>query len=154
MTQPSGPACSPCPMAASHCRISYVKIRSNGASRRESLIPSLQATISMGTDADLYEDVVNTSVGLFNENLFPFWYRALIATVVCSKSDVVDFVEYLRNAPFNDPNPEKAFGPRFGARFGPRFGPRFQVFMCPDMSRSPFVGCDRDHASFQLLPTR
>ena len=86
----------------------------------------------MGTDADLYEDVVNTSGALFNENLFPFWYRALIATVVWSKSDVVDFVEYLRNAPFNDPNPEKAFGPRFG--------PRFEVFMCPDMSRSPLCG--------------
>jgi len=82
----------------------------------------LKAMIAIGTDVDMYEEVVYTG-GILNEEFFPFWYKTGAARAVCGEPDAVDFMSIVRAAPFKDSNPEAIFGPRS------------EVFMSPDMSQ-------------------
>jgi uncharacterized protein len=81
----------------------------------------LKAMIAIGTDVDMYEEVVYTG-GIFNEEFFLHWYPAGVLPAVCGEPDDVDFISAMRNAPFKDSAPEAIFGPRA------------EVFMSPDMS--------------------
>ena len=78
--------------------------------------------IAIGTDADLYEEMVYTG-GVLNEEFFPFWYRAGVLPAVCGPVNDVDFMAIARAAPFKDSNPAAIFGPQS------------EVFMSPDMSQ-------------------
>ena len=80
----------------------------------------LKAMIAIGTDVDLYEELVYTG-GILNEEFFLHWYPAGVLPAVCGKPDDVDFMRAIRNAPFKDAAPEAVFGPRA------------EVFMSPDM---------------------
>ena len=84
--------------------------------------PHLKAMVAIGTDVDLYEEMVYTG-GVLNEEFFPFWYKAGVLSAVCGKPDDVDFMAVARAAPFKDSDPERIFGPRS------------LVFMSPDMSQ-------------------
>lgn len=87
-----------------------------------SLHPShLKAMIAIGTDADLYEEVMYTG-GIMNEEFFPLWYRGAILPAICGDVDVKDFMAIGKASPFKDSNP------------GAIFGPRAEVFMSPDLS--------------------
>jgi predicted acyl esterase len=81
----------------------------------------LKAMIAIGTDVDMYEEVVYTG-GILNEEFFLHWYPAGVLPAVCGEVDDVDFISSIRNAPFKDSSPEAIFGPRA------------EVFMSPDMS--------------------
>jgi uncharacterized protein len=81
----------------------------------------LKAMIAIGTDVDMYEEVVYTG-GILNEEFFLHWYPAGVLPAVCGEPDDVDFISAMRNAPFKDSAPEAIFGPRA------------EVFMSPDMS--------------------
>ena len=81
----------------------------------------LKAMIAIGTDVDMYEEVVYTG-GVLNEEFFLHWYPAGVLPAVCGEVDDVDFMASIRNAPFKDSAPEAIFGPRS------------EVFMSPDMS--------------------
>ena len=88
-----------------------------------SLEPShLKAMIAIGTDVDLYEELVYTG-GVFNDEFFRFWYKAGVLPPVCGQPDDVDFMGMAEAAPFKDSNPSAVFGPRS------------EVFMSPDMSK-------------------
>jgi uncharacterized protein len=88
-----------------------------------SLEPShLKAMIAIGTDADLYEEVLYTG-GILNAEFFPFWYKAGALRAVCGPPDDVDFMAIARAAPFKDSNTSAIFGPAS------------EVFMSPDMSK-------------------
>ena len=88
-----------------------------------SLEPShLKAMIAIGTDVDLYEELLYTG-GIMNEEFFPFWFRAGVLPAVCGEPDSVDFMAIARAASFKDSNPAAIFGPRS------------EVFMNPDMSK-------------------
>lgn len=80
----------------------------------------LKAMIAIGTDVDLYEELVYTG-GILNEEFFLHWYPAGVLPAVCGTPDDVDFMSAIRNAPFKDSAPEAIFGPRA------------EVFMSPDM---------------------
>ena len=84
--------------------------------------PHLKAMIAIGTDADLYEEMVYTG-GVLNEEFFFFWYRAGVLPAVCGPVDDVDFMAVAKAAPFKDSNPAAIFGPRA------------EVFMSPDMTK-------------------
>jgi uncharacterized protein len=81
----------------------------------------LKAMIAIGTDVDMYEEVVYTG-GILNEEFFLHWYPAGVLPAVCGEPDDVDFISAMRNAPFKDSAPDVIFGPRA------------KVFMSPDMS--------------------
>ena len=88
-----------------------------------SLQPShLKAMVAIGTDADMYEEVVYTG-GILNDEFFGFWYKAGVLPAVCGKADDVDFMAIAKAAPFKDSNTAAIFGPES------------QVFMSPDMSK-------------------
>ena len=77
-----------------------------------SLRPShLKAMIAIGTDVDLYEEVVYTG-GILNQEFFPFWFKAGVLSAVCGTPDPVDFMAVAQAAPFKDSNPAAIFGPR------------------------------------------
>ena len=80
----------------------------------------LKAMIAIGTDVDMYEEVVYTG-GILNEEFFLHWYPAGVLPARCGEVDDVDFISAIRNAPFKDSTPEAIFGPRA------------EVFMSPDM---------------------
>lgn len=108
-----------------------------------SLQPShLKAMISIGTDVDLYEEVVYTG-GILNEEFFPFWFKAGVLSAVCGEPDSVDFMGIARAAPFKDSNVPAIFGPRS------------EVFMNPDMSgvKVPLwtIACTTHPAHFHQL---
>jgi uncharacterized protein len=84
--------------------------------------PHLKAMIAIGTDADLYEEVIYTG-GILNEEFFPLWFRGGIVPAVVGDVDAVDFMALARANPFKDADPAAVFGPRS------------QVLMSPDMSR-------------------
>ncbi|WP_375381842.1 CocE/NonD family hydrolase [uncultured Sphingomonas sp.] len=99
--------------------LSYLAMTQHQAA---SLKPAhLKALIAIGTDVDMYEEVVYTG-GILNEEFFPFWFKAGAARAVCGEPDAVDFMSIVRNAPFKDSNPAAVFGPTS------------EVFMSPDMS--------------------
>ncbi|MES2265052.1 MAG: CocE/NonD family hydrolase [Pseudomonadota bacterium] len=81
----------------------------------------LKAMIAIGTDVDMYEELVYTG-GILNEEFFLHWYPAGVLPAVYGEPDDVDFMTAIRNAPFKDAAPEAIFGPRA------------EVFMSPDMS--------------------
>jgi uncharacterized protein len=81
----------------------------------------LKAMIAIGTDVDMYEEVVYTG-GILNEEFFPFWFKTGAAPANCGQPDLVDFMSIVRNAPFKDSDPSAIFGPKS------------EVFMSPDMS--------------------
>lgn len=100
--------------------LSYLAMTQHQAA---SLQPAhLKAMIAIGTDVDMYEEVVYTG-GVLNEEFFPFWFRAGALRAVCGEADAVDFMSIVRASPFKDSNPDAIFGPRS------------EVFMSPDMSR-------------------
>ena len=80
----------------------------------------LKAMIAIGTDVDLYEELVYTG-GILNEEFFLHWYAAGVLPAVCGVPDDVDFMSHIRAAPFKDAAPDAIFGPRA------------EVFMSPDM---------------------
>ena len=102
----------------------------------------LKAMIAIGTDVDLYEELVYTG-GVLNEEFFPVWFRAGVLPAVCGTPDPVDFMAIARGAPFKDSDPERIFGPTS------------EVFMSPDMSavRVPLwaVACTTHPAHFHQL---
>ena len=81
----------------------------------------LKAMVAIGTDVDLYEELVYTG-GVLNEEFFGFWFRGGVLPAVCGEPDAVDFMGLARAAPFKDSNPDAIFGPAS------------EVFMSPDMS--------------------
>ncbi len=88
-----------------------------------SLQPShLKAMIAIGTDVDLYEEMVYTG-GILNEEFFPFWYKSGVLPAVCGEVNDVDFMAIARSSPFKDSNLPAIFGPQS------------EVFMSPDMSK-------------------
>ena len=102
----------------------------------------LKAMISIGTDVDMYEELVYTG-GILNEEFFPHWYAGGVLPAVCGEPDAVDFMGLARAAPFKDSNPEAIFGPRS------------EVFMSPDMSQVTVptwtVACTTHVAHFHQL---
>ena len=108
-----------------------------------SLQPShLKAMVAIGTDVDLYEEVVYTG-GVLNEEFFPVWFKAGVVPAMCRKEDTVDFMAIARSAPFKDSDPAAIFGPRS------------DVFMSPDMSAVSVplwtVACTTHPAHFHQL---
>ena len=88
-----------------------------------SLEPShLKAMIAIGTDADLYEEVIYTG-GILNEEFFPFWFQAGIVPAICGEVDAKDFLAMARANPFKDSDLSAVFGPRS------------EVLMNPDLSK-------------------
>ncbi|MFJ9889015.1 CocE/NonD family hydrolase [Streptomyces sp. NPDC091287] len=83
--------------------------------------PHLKAMIAIGTDADLYEEVIYTG-GILNEEFFPFWFEKGIAPAICGEADAKDFLAMARANPFKDSDPSAVFGPRS------------EVLMSPDLS--------------------
>lgn len=83
--------------------------------------PHLKAMIAIGTDADLYEEVMYTG-GILNEEFFPFWFKFGVLAAVCGEPDALDFLSIARNSPFRDSDPSMIFGPRA------------KVLMSPDLS--------------------
>lgn len=77
--------------------------------------------IAIGTDADLYEEVMYTG-GILNEEFFPLWFKSGIAAAVCGEVDALDFLGIGRANPFKDSDPSAIFGPRS------------KVLMSPDLS--------------------
>lgn len=108
-----------------------------------SLQPShLKAMVAIGTDVDLYEELVYTG-GILNAEFFPMWYGSGVLPSVCGAPDDVDFMGIARSAPFKDSNPSAIFGPKS------------QVFMSPDMSKVKVpvwvVACTTHLAHFHQL---
>lgn len=88
-----------------------------------SLHPShLKAMIAIGTDVDLYNEVVYNG-GILNKEFFPFWYRGGLEPAVCGEPNVLDFVKIMEDNPFKDSDPETIFGSRS------------EVFMSPDLTK-------------------
>jgi uncharacterized protein len=102
----------------------------------------LKAMIAIGTDVDMYEEVVYTG-GILNEEFFLHWYQAGVLPAVCGAPDDVDFMSLARAASFKDSNPAAIFGPRS------------EVFMSPDMSKVKVplwaVACTTHVAHFHQL---
>ncbi len=102
----------------------------------------LKAMIAIGTDVDMYEEVVYTG-GILNEEFFLHWYPAGVLPAVCGEPDDVDFQRSIRNAPFKDSAPEAIFGPRA------------EVFMSPDLTGVDIplwsVACTTHIAHFHQL---
>ena len=87
-----------------------------------SLRPShLKAMIAIGTDADLYEEVMYTG-GILNAEFFPGWFRFGIVPAIVGKVDALDFLAIARANPFKDSDPSAIFGPRS------------EVLMSPDLT--------------------
>src|SRR5947209_2736539 len=84
--------------------------------------PHLKAMIAIGTDADLYEELVYTG-GILNEQFFPMWFAGGVLPAICGEPRVKDFMATARANPFKDSDPSAIFGPRAG------------VFMSPDLSQ-------------------
>ena len=83
--------------------------------------PHLKAMIAIGTDADLYEEVMYTG-GILNEEFFPGWFANGIVPAVCGEVKAKDFLATARANPFKDSDPAAIFGPRA------------EVLMSPDLS--------------------
>ena len=83
--------------------------------------PHLKAMIAIGTDTDLYEEVVYTG-GILNEQFFPVWFANGVLPAICGEVDAKDFLATARANPFRDSDPEAIFGPRA------------EVLMSPDLS--------------------
>jgi predicted acyl esterase len=100
--------------------MSYYAINQHAAA---SLEPShLKAMIAIGTDVDLYEELMYTG-GIWNDEFFRFWYRGAVLPAVCGTREEVDFLAIGEGAPFKDSN------------ISAIFGPASEVFMSPDMSK-------------------
>ena len=84
--------------------------------------PHLKAMIAIGTDADLYEEVMYTG-GILNEEFFPGWFEHGIARAICGEVNAKDFLAMGRSNPFKDSDPAAIFGPRA------------EVLMSPDLSQ-------------------
>jgi predicted acyl esterase len=102
----------------------------------------LKAMIAIGTDVDMYEEVLYTG-GILNEEFFPHWYKGGVLPAVCGVPDAVDFMSVARAAPFKDSSPNAIFGPKS------------EVFMSPDMSKVTVplwaVACTTHPAHFHQL---
>jgi uncharacterized protein len=83
--------------------------------------PHLKAMIAIGTDTDLYEEVMYTG-GILNEQFFPGWFQHAIVPAICGDVDATDFLAAARANPFKDSDPTAIFGPRA------------EVLMSPDLS--------------------
>ncbi|MEU3735165.1 CocE/NonD family hydrolase [Streptomyces sp. NPDC033538] len=83
--------------------------------------PHLKAMIAIGTDTDLYEEVMYTG-GILNEEFFPGWFKHGIAPAACGEIKAKDFLATAKASPFKDSDPEAIFGPRS------------EVLMSPDLS--------------------
>ena len=83
--------------------------------------PHLAAMIAIGTDADLYEEVIYPG-GILNEEFFPGWFANGIAPAICGEVNAKDFLAMARANPFKDSDPAAIFGPRA------------EVLMNPDLS--------------------
>jgi uncharacterized protein len=83
--------------------------------------PHLKAMISIGTDTDLYEELIYTG-GILNEQFFPGWFQHGIVPAICGDVDAKDFLATARANPFKDSDPAAIFGPRA------------EVLMSPDLS--------------------
>ncbi len=108
-----------------------------------SLQPShLKAMIAIGTDVDMYEEVVYTG-GVLNGEFFPFWFKAGVLSAVCGQPDPVDFMAIAKAAPFKDSNLPAIFGPHS------------EVFVSPDMSKVEVplwaIACTTHPAHFHQL---
>jgi uncharacterized protein len=84
--------------------------------------PHLKAMIAIGTDTDLYEEVMYTG-GILNEEFFPGWFEHGIARAICGEVNAKDFLAMGRSNPFKDSDPAAIFGPRA------------EVLMSPDLSQ-------------------
>ncbi|MDQ2848715.1 MAG: CocE/NonD family hydrolase [Actinomycetota bacterium] len=84
--------------------------------------PHLKAMIAIGTDTDLYEEVMYTG-GILNEQFFPGWFQHGIVPAICGDVDAKDFLATARANPFKDSDPAAIFGPRA------------EVLMSPDLSK-------------------
>jgi hypothetical protein len=84
--------------------------------------PHLRAMIAIGTDSDLYEEVMYTG-GILNEEFFPGWFANGIAPAISGEINAKDFLAVARANPFKDSDPAAIFGPRA------------EVLMSPDTSR-------------------
>ncbi len=73
--------------------------------------PHLKAMIAIGTDTDLYEELIYTG-GILNEEFFPFWFQNGIVPAICGEVRAKDFLAMARANPFKDSAPSAIFGPR------------------------------------------
>ncbi|MBJ7593653.1 MAG: CocE/NonD family hydrolase [Candidatus Dormibacteraeota bacterium] len=83
--------------------------------------PHLKAMIAIGTDTDLYEELVYTG-GILNEEFFPGWFASGVVPAICGEVTAKDFLAMARSNPFKDSDPSAIFGPRA------------EVLMSPDLS--------------------
>lgn len=84
--------------------------------------PHLKAMIAIGTDVDMYEEVMYTG-GILNEEFFPYWFKFGVLAAVCGKPSFKDFIAIARANPFKDSDPSAIFGPRS------------EVLMSPDLTK-------------------
>jgi uncharacterized protein len=84
--------------------------------------PHLKAMVSIGTDTNLYEELIYTG-GIYNSEFWPLWWKVQVVTAVCGEVRAKDFLATIKVHPFYDPNNTKIFGRRA------------EVFMSPDMSK-------------------
>jgi uncharacterized protein len=84
--------------------------------------PHLKAMIAIGTDTDLYEELMYTG-GILNEQFFPGWFQHGIVPAICGDVDAKDFLATARANPFKDSDRAAIFGPRA------------EVLMSPDLSQ-------------------
>lgn len=83
--------------------------------------PHLRAMIAIGTDTDLYEEVMYTG-GILNEEFFPGWFEHGIVPAICGEVDAKDFLGIARANPFRDSDPSAIFGPRSEVLMTPALG--------------------------------
>ncbi|MGW2282909.1 CocE/NonD family hydrolase [Streptomyces sp. NPDC001770] len=83
--------------------------------------PGLKAMIAIGTDTDLYEEVMYTG-GILNEEFFPGWFENGIVPAICGEVEAKDFLEIARSHPFKDSDPSMIFGPRSEVLMSPDLG--------------------------------
>lgn len=83
--------------------------------------PHLKALIAIGTDTDLYEEVMYPG-GILNEEFFPGWFKNGIEPARCGEMNAHDFLAIARANPFKDSDPTAIFGPRAKVLMSPDLG--------------------------------
>jgi putative CocE/NonD family hydrolase len=85
--------------------------------------PHLKATVGIGTDITMYEEVLYNG-GIPNEEFWRFWWNEGPMKAVVGESKFIDALARAKAHPFNDFHSNEIFGRRA------------EVFMSPDMSKA------------------
>ncbi len=84
--------------------------------------PHLKAMVAVGTDTNLYEEMVYQG-GIFNNQFWPLWWNSQVVPAVCGEVRALDYMAAIKAHPFNEPDSDFIYGPRA------------KLFMSPDMSK-------------------